>query len=471
MRVKRVEKIRINLSTAYGLVLGQYTDYLRLLLKGQKRGEQTSTERDLLELIRSIQSLFHKYDEDMEFHHGAYHTLLRRFMLFRKGDYSNSEYKQRFKEQIEVLEAYNKRFLFGNSLGATAREIATLELDAAVKGDVEKAQASARGKYLATAFILSSDRRRYGELVLSLKNGYAKQQKNYPKTLTDMYGLMVVFDPTRATAVSGGRNEGMDFGNVAAKPGTKGNGEHGGFSATSKKIECWRCGGDHIKRDCPKRAKEREKNKKDEEEGENKRTEATGGQLHTMFTLSGEEQIGTGFSELGEDDKFTWHQFHVEGWGAQDFEEHTTVVMNNYTGQAVPLPWLLLDSQSTVELISNPRMLLNIRRVRSENATRIHCNSGVKVVDRIGKLPGYGTVWYKLTGIANILSMSRVTKKFRVIFDSEGRNFFRIVLPDREVKFQLSPNGLYYFDAADRENGVLLLKTVSENREGFTRRE
>ena len=46
-----------------------------------------------------------------------------------------------------------------------------------------------------------------------------------------------------------------------------------------------------------------------------------------------------------------------------------------------------------------------------------------------------------------------------------------MVLPDREVKFQLIPNGLYYFDAEDRENGVLLLNTVSENREGFTRRE
>ena len=57
--------------------------------------------------------------------------------------------------------------------------------------------------------------------------------------------------------------------------------------------------------------------------------------------------------------------------------------------------------------------------------------------------------------------MSRVTNKFRAIFDSEGRNFFRMVLPDREVKFQLSPNGLYYFDAADRENSVLLLNTVS----------
>ena len=51
-----------------------------------------------------------------------------------------------------------------------------------------------------------------------------------------------------------------------------------------------------------------------------------------------------------------------------------------------------------------------------------------------------------------------------MILDSEGRNVFRMVLPDREVKFQLSPNGLYYFDAEDRENSVLLLNKVSENR-------
>ena len=91
-----------------------------------------------------------------------------------------------------------------------------------IKADVEKAQVSARGEYLATAFLLSLDRRRYGDLILSLKNDYANQQKNYPKTLTDMYGLMVAFEPTRSTPVSGGRNEGMNFGNMAVEPGTGG---------------------------------------------------------------------------------------------------------------------------------------------------------------------------------------------------------------------------------------------------------
>ena len=92
--------------------------------------------------------------------------------------------------------------------------------------------------------------------------------------------------------------------------------------------------------------------------------------------------------------------------------------MHNNTGQAVPLTWILLNSQSFVEMIANSRMLLNIRKVWSKDAIRVQCNSGVKFVDRVSDLPGYGTVWYEPTGIANILSMSRATKKFRVIFDS-----------------------------------------------------
>ena len=114
----------------------------------------------------------------------------------------------------------------------------------------------------------------------------------------------------------------------------------------------------------------------------------TGGKLHAMFKSSGEVPSGAYFSELGEDDKFTWHQFHTEGWGARDFEGHAPVAMHNATRRAVPLTWILLDSQSTVDLISNPRMLLNIRKVRSEDAIRMHCNSGVKVLERVIDLPG-----------------------------------------------------------------------------------
>ena len=57
IRAKRVEKLCINLNTAYSLVLGQCTDYLQLRLEGQEGWEQTPNKRDLMELIKSIKSL------------------------------------------------------------------------------------------------------------------------------------------------------------------------------------------------------------------------------------------------------------------------------------------------------------------------------------------------------------------------------------------------------------------------------
>ena len=84
----------------------------------------------MLVLIKSIKSLFHKYDEDTEYHHVSYYTLLLQLMLFWQGDYSTLEYKTCLKEHIEVLEAYNGGVLFRNSPGATAREVATLGLGA-----------------------------------------------------------------------------------------------------------------------------------------------------------------------------------------------------------------------------------------------------------------------------------------------------------------------------------------------------
>ena len=96
--------------------------------------------------------------------------------------------------------------------------------------------------------------------------------------------------------------------------------------------------------------------------------------------------------------------------------------MYNTTGCTVPLTCLLLDSQSTVDLIANAKIMANIRKVWGKDAIRVHYNSGVKVVDRVGDLTGYGTVWYELIGITNILLMSRATNFFG-FFDSEGGKF------------------------------------------------
>ena len=102
-----------------------------------------------------------------------------------------------------------------------------------------------------------------------------------------MYGLMVAFDPTRATEVSGGQNKGMNFGNVAAKPITGGDRDHDGSSATARNIECWRCGGDLMKSDFPIRAEEKEKEKVQGRRQEQTRRGDGGRAAHNVHLIRG----------------------------------------------------------------------------------------------------------------------------------------------------------------------------------------
>ena len=51
-----------------------------------------------------------------------------------------------------------------------------------------------------------------------------------------MYELLVAFEPKRVTPVSGGRNKGLNFGNLVAKYEVKGNGDHGGDGVTGRKL-------------------------------------------------------------------------------------------------------------------------------------------------------------------------------------------------------------------------------------------
>ena len=142
---------------------------------------------------------------------------------------------------------------------------------------------------------------------------------------------------------------------------------------------------------------------------------------------------------------------------------------------SIPTTWVLLDSQSTVDVFCNPQLLVNIRR--NAEGMRIHCNAGSRLTHFIGDLPGYGTVWYDPEAIANILSLRRVRDKYHVTYDSEYRQFVVTKPCGKEFVFRESEGGLHYLDTTypeqnkdqkyDREY-MFMVNTVKDNRKNFT---
>ena len=84
-------------------------------------------------------------------------------------------------------------------------------------------------------------------------------------------------------------------------------------------------------------------------------------------------------------------------------QNHRRVSLNQDMHANLPANWILLDNQSMVDIFHNAALLHKIHHYTAR--MEIHCNVGVATTDLIGDLPGYGTIWYHLKCLANILSL------------------------------------------------------------------
>eukprot|EP00957_Ditylum_brightwellii_P056528 4285817-Ditylum_brightwellii.AAC.1 len=96
------------------------------------------------------------------------------------------------------------------------------------------------------------------------------------------------------------------------------------------------------------------------------------------------------------------------------------------------MKWLLLDSQSTVNIVCNKDLLVNIQK--ADHTLEIFSNAGLSTTDLIRDLPGFKTVWYQPDGTINILSLSNVQKNHRVTYDSAHGNCLVVERKDMSVR-------------------------------------
>ena len=130
-----------------------------------------------------------------------------------------------------------------------------------------------------------------------------------------------------------------------------------------------------------------------------------------------------------------WTQWLILGEAVEIQEDHDTswqFMQDNRSVERhhsnIPNTWVLLDSQSNVDIFVNCQLLRNI--CCANNHIYIHTTAGVAHTNLIGDICSYGTVCYHPNGIGNILSLSRVKDQHLVTYDSRTGNAFVVHNPN-----------------------------------------
>jgi hypothetical protein len=139
------------------------------------------------------------------------------------------------------------------------------------------------------------------------------------------------------------------------------------------------------------------------------------------------------------------------------FEPPIAQLLQHPKGKAVKLDLrevLLLDSQSTVDLLCNRDLVK--RTFRSNKRMRLKSNGGTMVITKKAEISGYHAhVWYnKHAMITNILSLSNVIKQYPVTYDSADKMFVvhRESVGKTNMEFWMHKSGIHYYDPRNDES-------------------
>ncbi|KAI2491042.1 Reverse transcriptase (RNA-dependent DNA polymerase) [Fragilaria crotonensis] len=440
--MKRIGALAENVRAMYSLVWGQCSDIMQQKIEACDGFKEMNRKRDGLKLLETIKNLSYQY-QSQKYVAQSLLEAKKRFLNCSQGRaVTVKEYQTKFKNLYDVI-----KYTGGTMVDPAIEKI---ELGNRKKEDLSEEEQvtmahNAEERMLAMAFIIGADKARFSHLMENLENDFLQGHDNFPTDLNMAYNLLSNWK--QHVDVNYVKNAGaageVSFVNADAAKKDK---------TPRAQITCHRCRQKgHYASECDNERVTDDKPK------DTKAKSQTG----TTLLTDGAHEYDADFL----DDQPEYDDFQFVN------HDETGVAMQIGKDGRLPQTWILLDNQSTVDVFCNKRMLSNIRE--HTNAMDIHCNAGITSTKWIGELKGYGTVWYNPSGIANILSLSRVKEHgYRVTFDTSEGNAFHVHKSDGDVRvFSQSAKGLYYFDVGKHNKEVSLINTVADNATKYSERD
>ena len=422
--------------------------------------------------MKIIKKICYNYQAEQYPSLSTVRALVKAFTFKQTDMMSDIEWSEEFDNTITAAEACGASFQFPGVVSYVLEmdhsSLTYDQLDPAKQADV---MAKAKTLALSTLYMENSNRNHYGVINQKLENDYLVGQDNYPKDLSDAQKLLLNYknDPKLSRSTTG--NDGIAFAQQG-QPGQQ-------REPDKSRITCYRCGKkghytyDNVCKQVDIDAHRKERDgiteakpaAKTEPEAPTTATNQASAQMFNLGMMESfdDEPYQLMFCTMGEE-----HKTAFAHRGAN--KKKADINYNNVLSQAkgkIDKDWLLLDNQSTVNVICNPALLTNIRQIKQ--CMYIYCNAGMTSTNWVGEFEGYGTVWFHATGIANILSLALTKETHRIAYDSAVDNIFYMYSQDgkRYREFRQSQRGLYYTDMKN-SSVVLTINTVKENKTKFS---
>jgi hypothetical protein len=403
----------------------------------------------------------------------ALHHVMKDFYNISQGRHRiNQEYYDEFNSLVLTGEEC------GATIGAHPGAINDILADTA-----RKATKTATDRYLAVAFLLSSDPVCYGMLMEEIENEYLRNRNDsskvgtYPTTVAEAYDYLCNYkkDPKNLARLLGqelgGENlsSGVSFAQQG-KPGKPKNDtetQETAFATNSalnqacKKV-CKRCGVDnHTSVECDTGQEKVAIFRQSQQPNQ-----SVSQLIHsvTWDDINAPDEA-TNFAFLGKasftaDGPTHCTEFCEDGTIEQ---VHKTTIFSQSSSR-IPNTWYLLDNQSTCDIVSNPKIVQNIRQV--EGHMQLSTQAGSTTTNWMADVPGYyRPVRFHPGGIANILSLVNMIAKYHVTYDSHNGDTPITFCVHKEngekCIFKQSRRGLYYLDTADTSGHVVLVRSLT----------
>ena len=355
----------------------------------------------------------------------------------------------------------------------------------AIPSNVREYTKASHDQYLANLFLRGAHHLKYGSLLKNLATSYSLGQEQYPRTLADAFGGLErhTFDAAFKEHMNRKKNQQGSNRSTTNHSNNHNNTKNRASSHADEPVElsfaqmenrCFCCGKKgHYSNKCPDKNKPKDKLAKastKELQGVQQMMDAqsiTGSEPPLVALLPSSNNSGSEpsvASWLGH--QMGYHQGHQFAQSIANMKE-----------------WILLDSQSTVNLFCNPRYVNNIRKAHA--TLQLSSNTGQKAITTVADVPDYGTVWFDHESITNIFSLADMSDKYQVTFNSATEQPFIVHASKGPVCFVWVTSNLYAFippyaslEARQRAinllqtsppiTGVTLMDTVEERKIQFT---